>query len=153
MTLPRFLSLRARPTGWRKRRAALHSRRIDGRRCDEVRAGGSWIRHQGTKIGYYMATGSVYIDRSTSGDVSASGQFATPNTAPAPLRHRKRELEIVVDRASVEVLINSGEKIRTNFMFRPTRAGRSPLRGGRHRAPREPGGDAALRRDVGAQQH
>jgi fructan beta-fructosidase len=59
----------------------------------------------------------VYIDRSKSGDVSASDQFATPNTAPAPLRHGKLDLEIVVDRGSVEVLINNGEKIMTNFIF------------------------------------
>ena len=72
---------------------------------------------EGTKIGYDTATGSVYIDRSKSGDVSASDQFAVPNTAPAPLHHGKLELEIVVDRASVEVLINNGEKIMTNFIF------------------------------------
>jgi levanase len=71
---------------------------------------------EGTRIGYDMATRTVYIDRSKSGLIP-SDQFATPNSAPVQLEHGRLQLEIVVDRGSVEVLINGGEKIMTNLIY------------------------------------
>jgi len=72
----------------------------------------------GTVVGIMPATGSLFVDRTESGEVSFSkafsGRFSTI------LSDTKRvKLHIFVDRSSVEVFANDGEKVMTDRIYPP----------------------------------
>ncbi len=70
-----------------------------------------------TVVGYDSENGSVYVDRSNSGEDGFHEDFATRNDAPARLIEGKVKLHIFVDWSSVEVFVNDGETVITNRIF------------------------------------
>ncbi|HZS54717.1 MAG TPA: glycoside hydrolase family 32 protein [Bryobacteraceae bacterium] len=74
-----------------------------------------------TVVGYDRNKGSLFIDRRHSGLVGFSPQF--PSRMDAPLRvSGSLELEILVDRSSVEVFANGGQIAMTSLVFPPAEA-------------------------------
>jgi fructan beta-fructosidase len=73
----------------------------------------------GTVVGVVPATGSLFVDRTESGEKTwsqdFSGRFSTG------LNDTKRvKLHIFVDRSSVEVFANDGEKVMTDRIYPPS---------------------------------
>ena len=64
------------------------------------------------------STNTLFVDRTHSGDVSFSKDF--PGRYTATLQSTKRiKLHIFVDRSSVEVFANDGEKVMTDRIYPP----------------------------------
>jgi len=78
-----------------------------------VRAGAN----EETVIGYDAAAGTVFVDRTLSGEVGFSEDFARRMDAPARLIDGKIKLHVFVDWSSVEVFINDGEQVITTRIF------------------------------------
>jgi sucrose-6-phosphate hydrolase SacC (GH32 family) len=71
-----------------------------------------------TRVGYDFATKEVFIDRSQSGNVSFEGTFSATYYAPlAPNAKGQINLQIYVDRSSVEVFGGQGETTMTTQIF------------------------------------
>ena len=71
-----------------------------------------------TVVGIVPATNSLFVDRTESGEVSFSKDF--PGRFSTTLSGTKRvKLHIFVDRSSVEVIANDGEKSMTNRIYPP----------------------------------
>jgi fructan beta-fructosidase len=70
-----------------------------------------------TVIGYDAAAEEVYVDRTRSGDVSFSPQFAGVQRAPLALRDGRVRLRVLVDRSSVEVFAGGGRVTITDQVF------------------------------------
>jgi len=71
-----------------------------------------------TVVGVVPATDTLFVDRTKSGDVSFSRDF--PGRFSTMLHSTKRvKLHIFVDRSSVEVFANDGEKVMTNRIYPP----------------------------------
>jgi fructan beta-fructosidase len=70
-----------------------------------------------TEIGYDASNGSVYIDRTRSGESDFHPQFAARHTAPASLRDGGLSMRILVDRGSVTVFAGEGEAVLTDQVF------------------------------------
>jgi sucrose-6-phosphate hydrolase SacC (GH32 family) len=71
-----------------------------------------------TVIGYDVATGRVYIDRTSSGTAaSAMTGFYGVHSAPLTLRDGKLDLRILVDNSLVEVFANGGERVLTDLVY------------------------------------
>ena len=71
-----------------------------------------------TLVGIVPATDSLFIDRTESGEVSFSKDF--PGRYSTTLQDTKRiKLHIFVDRSSVEVFANDGEKVMTDRIYPP----------------------------------
>ena len=71
-----------------------------------------------TVVGFIPATRTLFVDRTRSGDVSWSQDF--PGRYTATLTNTKRvKLQIFVDRSSVEVFANCGEKVMTDRIYPP----------------------------------
>jgi fructan beta-fructosidase len=71
-----------------------------------------------TVVGIDRAKGQIFLDRTKSGYVSFSPDFAARTVAP--LKHpdaKTISIEIVVDRSSVEVFAEDGETVLTNLIF------------------------------------
>lgn len=75
---------------------------------------GTW---EETLIGYDAVNGSVFVDRTNSGEDGFHDGFAQRNDAPAVLRDGKIKLHVFVDWSSVEVFVNDGEAVITNRIF------------------------------------
>ena len=69
-------------------------------------------------VGVLPANYAVFVDRSKSGDVSFSKDFPGRYYAWLPFTERIR-LHIFVDRSSVEIFVNDGEKVMTNRIYPP----------------------------------
>jgi len=78
-----------------------------------VRAGAN----EETVIGYDAAAGTVFVDRTLSGEDGFSEDFARRMDAPARLIDGKVKLHVFVDWSSVEVFINDGEQVITTRIF------------------------------------
>lgn len=78
-----------------------------------VRAGAN----EETVIGYDAVAGTVFVDRTLSGDDDFSEDFARRMDAPVRLVDGKVKLHIFVDWSSVEVFINDGEQVITTRIF------------------------------------
>ncbi len=76
-----------------------------------VRVGAS----EQTTVGYNVAKGMLYIDRSHSGQQVPG--FAAPQVLALPPRNGIVELHILVDRSSVEVFADGGRAVLTNQIF------------------------------------
>lgn len=70
-----------------------------------------------TKIGYDTSSHELYIDRTKSGDVSFSSDFAKIHRAPLALDNGRLKLHIIVDTSSVEVFADKGEVTLTDEIF------------------------------------
>ena len=71
-----------------------------------------------TLVGVVPSTNTLFIDRTHSGDVSFSKDF--PGRYTTTLQSTDRvKLHIFVDRSSVEVFANDGEKVMTDRIYPP----------------------------------
>jgi sucrose-6-phosphate hydrolase SacC (GH32 family) len=75
------------------------------------------IRLRGTKVGYDVANGSLYLDRTQSGHVDLHPDFAGVHRAPLGLHDGRVVLRLLVDVASVEVFGGIGEAVITDQIF------------------------------------
>ncbi len=74
--------------------------------------------NQKTTINYSIATHTLSVDRTQSGQISFSKSFPGVYAAPIKLRHNNNlKLHILVDQASVEVFANNGEATITCQIF------------------------------------
>jgi sucrose-6-phosphate hydrolase SacC (GH32 family) len=88
-------------------------RPADGRVGVAVRASGDGA--SATSISY--DDGQLVVDRTTSGDVAFSDEFASVSRARLPLRDGIIELDIWVDESSVEVFAADGSLAITEQIF------------------------------------
>ncbi|HEY4153125.1 MAG TPA: GH32 C-terminal domain-containing protein [Pseudolysinimonas sp.] len=72
---------------------------------------------QGTPVGYDTTTGTVVVDRTHSGNVSFNQTFPSVESAPVTLKNGKIELELYVDRSSVETFAQGGIASITDQIF------------------------------------
>lgn len=70
-----------------------------------------------TLVGYDTVNGTVFVDRTHSGEDDFHENFGQRNDAPARLADGKVKLHIFVDWSSVEVFVNDGENVITNRIF------------------------------------
>jgi len=70
-----------------------------------------------TLIGIDRARSELYIDRTRSGDVRFDPRFPGRQAAPLNVRGKLLELHIFVDRCSVEVFANRGERVISDLIF------------------------------------
>jgi sucrose-6-phosphate hydrolase SacC (GH32 family) len=68
-------------------------------------------------VGYDVATGNVFLDRRTSGNVSFSPSFPNIVTAPLSPQDGYVEFHIFVDQSSIEVFVNNGQAVLTSLIF------------------------------------
>ena len=92
-----------------------------------------------TVIGYDVARGGIYVDRTKSGNVGFNTTFPSVEFAPLnQVRTARSPLRILVDRSSVEVFADDGESPS------PTRSSRSEQRQDPALLHRRPGPAAEL---------
>ncbi len=72
---------------------------------------------QRTVIGYDVDRGAVYVDRTRSGNVGFNATFPSVEYAPLRVRNGKVTLRILVDRSSVEVFADRGQRTITDQIF------------------------------------
>jgi sucrose-6-phosphate hydrolase SacC (GH32 family) len=70
-----------------------------------------------TVIGVDRDKGTVFVDRTHSGNVSFNPKFSGKYDAPLAARDGKVKLHIFVDACSVEVFVNDGEKVFTVLIY------------------------------------
>lgn len=70
-----------------------------------------------TTIGYNRKKSSLFVDRSESGVSTFNDQFAKVHAAPLTVQNQKLKMHLFVDRSSVEVFGNDGEKVITDQIF------------------------------------
>jgi fructan beta-fructosidase len=70
-----------------------------------------------TVIGVDRDHGTVFVDRTHSGNVSFNPVFSSKYEAPLAARDAKVKLHIFVDACSVEVFVNDGEKVFTLLVY------------------------------------
>lgn len=71
-----------------------------------------------TVVGYNTKAGSMYVDRTKSGNVSFHPAFAGKHVGPLERNAQGNiKLQILVDASSVEVFGNSGETVITDLVF------------------------------------
>ncbi|WP_323374375.1 GH32 C-terminal domain-containing protein [Paenibacillus sp. JNUCC31] len=79
---------------------------------------------QKTTVGYSVNKQNLFVDRTTSGDVSFSDLFTKVHEAPLQPENQKVKLRIFVDESSVEVFGNDGKVVFSDVIF-PDPAGRA----------------------------
>ena len=72
---------------------------------------------QETVIGYDVASQSLFVDRTRSGDTTFNDNFATRTIALMPSDSGTVKMHIFVDRSSVEVFGNNGYVVMSNRIF------------------------------------
>lgn len=72
---------------------------------------------QETVVGYDVAAGEVFVDRTRSGDVAFHAAFADRYEAPLPARDGRVRLRVFVDWSSVEVFAGDGRTVLTSLVF------------------------------------
>jgi fructan beta-fructosidase len=70
-----------------------------------------------TILGYNRQAQQLFVDRTHSGVVVNNKNFSTRTTAPLSLRGNVLQLDILVDRCSVEVFADNGRITMTNLVF------------------------------------
>jgi sucrose-6-phosphate hydrolase SacC (GH32 family) len=70
-----------------------------------------------TVIGVDRNQGTVFVDRTHSGNVSFNPKFSGKYDAPLAVRDGKVKLHVFVDACSVEVFVNDGEKVFTVLVY------------------------------------
>jgi levanase/fructan beta-fructosidase len=71
---------------------------------------------QQTTIGYDVQTHQLYIDRKNSG-VMIKENFASLDKTTLKLKDKTLKLKVLVDKSSVEVFANDGEKVISDLIF------------------------------------
>lgn len=74
-------------------------------------------KRERTIVGYDAASHSVFTDRTRSGSSSIGGGFPARHTAPLTAHKDHVSLHVLVDRSSVEVFANGGERVLTHRIF------------------------------------
>ena len=74
-------------------------------------------RDQRTSIGYDLRNENVYVDRTASGNGAFHPAFPARHTARLQPRGGKIKLRVLVDRSSVELFANDGERVITDLIF------------------------------------
>ena len=69
------------------------------------------------ELGYDREGGVVYVDRRQSGNTTFHPAFSGRHEAPARLIKDKVQLQVIVDRSTVEVFINDGEAVISDRFF------------------------------------
>ncbi len=141
MTVPRALSLKTYPEGIRlvqqpvEALRELRDKHLSSADLKTVRAGvlelrstidlgqateAGWkIMSDGktfTTVGYDVRAGTIFVDRTHSGNVGFSPKF--PARVSAPFQAGKTlRLHLVIDRSSVEVFVGDGQITLTNLVF------------------------------------
>jgi len=72
---------------------------------------------QNVRIGYNMKKGYLYVDRSNSGEKSFEPGFGKLHKAKVVRKMEKLQIEIFMDKSSVEVFFNNGEYVITEIIF------------------------------------
>lgn len=72
-----------------------------------------------TRIGYDADGGRLFVDRRNSGDVDFHPTFASRDSAPVALHEGRLDLQIYVDKASVEVFTGDRRVTITDLVFPP----------------------------------
>tara|TARA_R110001592_G_scaffold193302_1_gene440461 strand:- start:1836 stop:3335 length:1500 start_codon:yes stop_codon:yes gene_type:complete len=72
---------------------------------------------QRTRIGYRKSEGLFYIDRSESGNVDFAEGFSGVHTARARREYEHINIEVYIDRCSVEVFFNDGEYAMSELIY------------------------------------
>ncbi len=75
-----------------------------------------------TLIGYNRTRGELFVDRTHSGNAGFSKDFPARTSAPLALKNEPLELDVLVDRSSVEVFAQGGRVTMTNLVFPPREA-------------------------------
>ncbi|MEY2191882.1 GH32 C-terminal domain-containing protein [Neobacillus sp. BF23-41] len=70
-----------------------------------------------TKIGYDIGSKKIFVDRSNAGESGFNGQFAAIHEAPLSAINQTVKINLIVDRASVEVFGNDGQAVITDQIF------------------------------------
>jgi sucrose-6-phosphate hydrolase SacC (GH32 family) len=70
-----------------------------------------------TIIGYNVAAGEIFVDRTRSGQVDFSTQFPGVHAAPLPPADGSITMHVFVDWSSVEVFANDGRVVITDLIF------------------------------------
>jgi levanase len=73
-----------------------------------------------TVIGYDVARGQLYLDRTLSGDVNFNASFPSVERVAVPIRDGKVSLRIYVDWSSVEIFADGGRVAITDQVFPDT---------------------------------
>lgn len=73
-------------------------------------------------IGFDRARQQLYVDRTSSGDISFHRDFPARTTAPLRIDGNELRLRILVDRSSIEVFAEDGQIAMTNLFFPPAGA-------------------------------
>ncbi|MGB8260689.1 MAG: glycoside hydrolase family 32 protein [Terracidiphilus sp.] len=79
----------------------------------ELRKGASYA----TRVGYDPRLGRVYVDRTRSGELLVSPQFAARHEAPLTLHDGVLQLQILLDRSSVELFAGNGLAAITDLIY------------------------------------
>lgn len=72
-----------------------------------------------TRIGYDADEGRLFVDRRNSGDVGFHPKFASRDSAPVALDEGRLDLQIYIDKASVEVFTGDRRVTITDLVFPP----------------------------------
>ncbi|WP_158738682.1 glycoside hydrolase family 32 protein [Alteribacillus sp. YIM 98480] len=70
-----------------------------------------------TKVGYDAENQELFVDRTESGDTDFNDDFPGIYAAPLASEDNKIKMHIFVDRSSVEIFGNDGERVLTNRIF------------------------------------
>lgn len=98
----------------RELRIAIEIEIGDATRCGLIVGIGAT---EATTIGYDVVRRCVYVDRTTSGPGMTHPSFAAVHTAPLDPDDGVVRLEVILDRASVEVFAGQGEVVITDQIF------------------------------------
>ena len=74
-------------------------------------------KNRSTVLGIDRSKGTVFIDRTQSGDIGFHPKFANVQSAPLASKGKTVNLHIFVDTASIEVFVNDGEQVLSSLVF------------------------------------
>ncbi|NNC99730.1 MAG: glycoside hydrolase family 32 protein [Gammaproteobacteria bacterium] len=74
-------------------------------------------KNQVTRIGYRKSTGIFFVDRSNSGNEDFAEGFAGLHSAKVKREYQSFNMEIYVDRCSVEVFFNNGQYAMSELIY------------------------------------
>jgi fructan beta-fructosidase len=72
---------------------------------------------ENVQIGYNIGKGYLYVDRSKSGENNFSPEFARVNKIKLDRKLEKLDMQIFMDKASIEVFFNNGAYVMTQIIF------------------------------------
>ncbi len=75
------------------------------------------MEKQSHGFGIDRSKGTVFIDRTQSGDIGFHPKFANVQSAPLASKGKTVNLHIFVDTASIEVFVNDGEQVLSSLVF------------------------------------